>query len=275
MAKHFKNSMALMMALVSGAMMVSPAAGQSLFQAPMPPAKPSPEENVPPADPANEGKPADGQAPAKSAPSGETPAQPQAAKAAPLQRQAMTLEQIGLFYVKPARPRDYKMHDKVEVIINESTTSKLEQKLDTKESNDLKLQLSQFPSLKALLRSATLGDGIGAAGPSVGANGSTDYKGSGSAERNDRLSARISGLVKEVKPNGLVLIEARETITSDSETKTLVLSGLLDPKDVTTQNTVQSTQLANLVIKVEHSGQVKDAATKNWLTRTLDSVFGP
>lgn len=160
------------------------------------------------------------------------------------------------------------------MIINETTTSKIEQNLDTKESNDLKSELTQFPSMRSLLRNGTLLDGIGPNSPNIALKGSTNYKGDGTAERKDRLTARISGLVQEVKPNGLLLIEARESITNDREIKNLVLSGLIDPKDVTRQNTVQSSQLANLVIKIENTGDVKDSATKNWLTRTLDAIFG-
>ena len=48
--------------------------------------------------------------------------------------------------------------------------------------------------------------------------------------------------MQDVKPNGLILVEARESIQSDGEIKTMVLSGLCDPKDITNANTVQSSQ---------------------------------
>jgi flagellar L-ring protein precursor FlgH len=245
-----------------------PAIAQSLFHAPLPP---PPKPDTQPADaPATnpDGTPAETQNPA------QQPTAQAVATHASAQQGAPTLKQVGLFVVVPPTPRAYAVHDKIEVIINETTTSKIEQNLDTKESNDLKSELTQFPSMRSLLRDGTLLDGIGPNSPNIALKGSTNYNGDGTAERKDRLTARISGLVQEVKPNGLLLIEARESITNDREIKNLVLSGLIDPKDITRQNTVQSSQLANLVIKIENTGDVKDSATKNWLTRTLDAIFG-
>jgi flagellar L-ring protein precursor FlgH len=270
-------------AAVFGAMtftIVPGASAQSLFHAPLPPAEEPRSE--PAGEPAPAAAPPAAEDPKKSeggtgTASGSENATKNTAtdRPAPKNPQAPSLLQVSLFAVEPVKPRQYVLHDKVEVIINESTSSKLEQKLDTTKSNDLRMQLRQFPSLRALLKEATLGDGIGGNGPDIGIGGNSSFKGDGSAERRDRLTARISGLVKEIKPNGLMLVEARETITQDSETKSLVLSGLVDPRDVTQQNTVQSSQLANLVIKMEHSGEVKDAASKNWLTRVGDAIFGP
>ncbi|HYD00038.1 MAG TPA: flagellar basal body L-ring protein FlgH, partial [Phycisphaerales bacterium] len=85
---------------------------------------------------------------------------------------------------------------------------------------------------------------------------------------------RISAIVTDVKPNGMLVLEARETILSDKECKSMVVSGLCDPKDITAQNTVTSSQLAHLVIKTEHAGDVKDAATKGWLPRVFEAISG-
>jgi flagellar L-ring protein precursor FlgH len=249
------------------------ASAQSLFQAPLPPA-PSPTTEPNPA-PNSEPSPASDSG---AAPSGQPSPQPQPAQPTPAPgpaRAPLSLDQVGLFVVKPVRPRQHVKHDKIQIIINEVSTQKLEQNLDTKEDYNLRAELRQFPSLRALLRDGEFKDGIGTNTPNVGGSGSSDYKGKGTAERKDRLTAQVSGLIADVKPNGLLLVEARETIINDNETKSLVLSGLCDPKDITTSNTVESSQLANLVIRIEHSGDVKDAATKNWFTRVLDGLFGP
>ncbi len=146
--------------------------------------------------------------------------------------------------------------------------------METKKKYNLKAELRQFPSLSKLLEDAILGDGIGANSPNVDATGTNDYKGTGKGERKDKFTARVSALVLEVKPNGQLLIEARETEQFDKDTKTLVVSGLCDPKDITVQGTIQSTSLANLVIRVENSGDVKEGADKGWIPRVLDTIFG-
>jgi flagellar basal body L-ring protein FlgH len=42
---------------------------------------------------------------------------------------------------------------------------------------------------------------------------------------------------------------------------------------VTTSNTVLSSQLADLTIVQETSGELRDASDKGWITRVLEAVF--
>lgn len=188
----------------------------------------------------------------------------------------MSLADTSLLRVVAPRPKVHQKHDKVEIIVNQSTLQKSEQKLDTKKESKLSAELAQFPSLRELILNATIADGIATDGgttPKVSFNGDSEFKSSGTAERKDRITARLSALVVEVKPNGLLLIEARETTQQDDDVKTLVVSGLADPKDITNLNTIQSSQLANLIIRVEHDGTLKRNAEKGFITRFFDAVF--
>lgn len=238
---------------------VVPAAcmGQSLFQAPIP-AQPLQQQPAQPTDqkPARDGQ---GQEPAAS--------QPASSDGAP------TLADVSLTNVVPPKPRRYQKHDKVEVIINETSIQKYEQSLDAKKKYDLLSELKAFPDIQKLLEEATLAPGIGTIKPKVQTTSDSKFKGDATYERKDRFTARISAIVLDVKPNGQLVLEARETITSDEESKTMVLSGVCDPRDVTNTNTVQSSQLANLAIHVEHTGQLKDSATKGLIPRLFEALF--
>lgn len=244
----------LMLSLTAGA-----ALGQSLFQKPVE----GPAES--PAAPAGGG--GGGGVNGGGTPGAAPPAPARRAEAGPL-----SLEQASLIVVVPPAPKTFVKHDKIEVIINESTVQRSEQSLETTKEYDLRAELLQFPSLRKLLE-AELTNGITSPGASASVRSENEFTGDGTYERTDRITSRISGLVTDVKPNGLLLVEARETIISDEESKTLVIAGLADPKDVTAQGTVQSSQLANLVIRVEHAGQVKDASTKGLIPRVLDTLF--
>jgi flagellar L-ring protein precursor FlgH len=183
------------------------------------------------------------------------------------------LEAVSLLVVIPPRPHVHRKHDKVEIIVNESSLSRFDGKLDTKKQYNLAAELRQFPSLTALLAQLELRNGIGGTTPRVGIGSTGDFKSTGAYERQDRLNARLSALVIDVKPNGMLVLEARESIQSDNEIKTMVISGLCDPKDITRSNTVQSSQLANLVIRIRHEGQVNDATTKGVIPRVLEKIF--
>lgn len=278
---------------------VSGAMGQSLFRAPlpppavvtpttspgnaMPPVAPAATPSAPPAAPsatpasapapsAPANGPGDGSGGAPAAPT--EPALPVVMTTGSMMGMAPGLNQVSLFAVVPPPPRTYAKHDKVEIIINESSLSQMNQKLDTKKSYDLRAELQQFPSFAALLNQLELRNGIdGSNTPEIGITNSSDFKSEGKYTRSDTLSARVSALVLEVKPNGLLLVEAKEVTQNDDEIKTLVLTGLADPKDITRSNTIQSSQLANLAVRIRNEGDVKNAGSKGLIPRVLEQVF--
>lgn len=187
--------------------------------------------------------------------------------------QASDLAAVSLFAINPPKPKVLQKNDKIEIIINETALQSHEQKLDSKKQYNLSAELSQFPSIAELIKNITLRDGIGGDTPNVGVKSNSDFKGDGKYERKDRFTARLSALVTEVKPNGLLLVEAKEVMQSDEEIKTMVVSGLVDPKDITTSGTVLSTQLAGLTIRTLHEGQVKDASEKGLIPRIFETIF--
>ncbi len=194
-----------------------------------------------------------------------------AARSGPPMR--LRLRDASLFVVVPPDPSSWKKHDKLEIIINESAISKAEQTLDTKKDYDFNAELSQFPSLQALFLEPALRNGIGADKPGFGVTSKNKFKGEGTYERKDQLTARVSAIVLDVKPNGHLVVEATETIQQDAEMKTMVLSGIVDPKDITNARTVQSAQVANLAIRIKHEGRVKDAGDKGLLPRVFEAIF--
>lgn len=235
-----------------------PAAAQSLFQRPIAPPLPA---NTP--QPAG----ADTAAHAAGAAGAAVPA------ARSVQPGRLRLRDASLFVVVPPEPATWKKHDKIELIINESAISKAEQTLDTKKDYDFNAELSQFPSMQALFLEQALRNGIGADKPGFGVTSKDKFKGEGTYERKDKLTARISAIVLDVKPNGHLVVEATETIQQDAELKTMVVSGVIDPKDITNARTVLSSQVANLAIRIQHEGRVKDTADKGLIPRVLEAIF--
>lgn len=180
---------------------------------------------------------------------------------------------FSLFQVVVPTPRTYQKHDLIEIIINESTLQSITQTNDLKKNSSLRAELARFPSLQALIQDATLAEGIGEIKPGVGVTSSNKFKGEAKVNRRDQLTARITATVIDVKPNGNLVLEARETITSDRELSSMVLAGTCRSADITRNNTVQSSQLANLNLRIERAGDTKDTAEKGVISRVLDGVF--
>jgi flagellar L-ring protein FlgH len=182
------------------------------------------------------------------------------------------LAPFSLLSLEPPEPREISVHDTVFIIINETSKQSSTSKLDTKTSVSNQGRINSIPDLAALLE-LQLRNGDSNPLVSAGMSGNENWKGDGKFERSDRFSDRIAATVIDVKPNGTLVLEARRTIGKDDEVQTVLVSGIARREDVTNANTVLSSQLADLVIVSETSGELREATQKGWITRVFEAVF--
>jgi flagellar L-ring protein precursor FlgH len=182
------------------------------------------------------------------------------------------LQGYSLLFVEPPRPKVFRLHDQITIIINETSRSQSKQKLDTKKDYRLNAALKQFPDL-ALLLEGVLENTTSSPIAGVDVAGRNAFKGEGTYERSDRLSDRITATIIDVKPNGVLVLEARRSIRKDKEVQTVIIAGNARTEDVTDANTILSSQLADLTISVTNEGRVKDSSEKGIIPRVLDAIF--
>jgi len=104
-------------------------------------------------------------------------------------------------------------------------------------------------------------------------DGKNDFKGETELERSNTFTARVAARIVMVDENGNFLIEARKTINVGKETKSIVMSGSVRPHDITAENTVLSTQIADAQISYEGGGPVTNMANPGVFTRLLTFFF--
>lgn len=176
---------------------------------------------------------------------------------------------MSLFAVRPPEPKKFQRHDLVTIIVNESSTQTSEQTLETSKETDASARLGATLSLEDLLdlklRNSSINDL-----ELLRYAAQREFEGEGEYERKDRMTDRLTATVIDVKPNGVLVLEARRFTASDEESKTFILSGHCRTEDVTEQNTIQSNQLADLKLEVRHEGHVRAAARKGPLTRFME-----
>ncbi len=182
------------------------------------------------------------------------------------------LEEVSLHYIAAPEARIIKKHDIITIIIDENSSQTSSQSLNTKKESRSQASIDALVDLMQLLElRIRSGDTLDT--DLIDLTNKRRFKGEGDYERSDRFSARITAKVLEVKPNGTLVLEATKRIAKDEEISVLVLSGLAREEDVTAQNTILSSQLADLNIILENEGSLKDVAEKGLITRVLDSIF--
>ncbi|WP_162458827.1 flagellar basal body L-ring protein FlgH [Desulfosarcina ovata] len=101
----------------------------------------------------------------------------------------------------------------------------------------------------------------------------SEFGGSGTTKRSGDLEAYITALVTQVLPNGnLVLTGSREVLVNN-ENQVIQLSGVVRPRDITADNQVLSTYIADARISYSGSGVVNDRQRTGWMSNILMTVW--
>ena len=109
--------------------------------------------------------------------------------------------------------------------------------------------------------------------PSVGSSIKNDFKGSGETSSEGSLRGTITARVVDVLPNGNLVIESRKEITLNFEKQVLVLKGIIRPEDISTENTIESTRIADAEIYLVGEGIIDEKQSPGWLGRIVDKIW--
>ncbi|MEN8166065.1 MAG: flagellar basal body L-ring protein FlgH [Pseudomonadota bacterium] len=102
-----------------------------------------------------------------------------------------------------------------------------------------------------------------------------DFSGEGSASQSNALSGNITVTVIEVLPNRNLFVRGEKRIGINQGNEYIRLSGIVRPQDITPENTVESTRIADPTISYVGEGMLADANSQGWLSRFFTSVFFP
>ena len=184
-----------------------------------------------------------------------------------------SLLQVSLTAVEPPPPRAFEANDFITIIISERAQVTRTQELETAKEYELSGAIKKFIDLTKLLE-FRLDDGrMTGNNVELDLEYESEFGGDGEYTRDDRVTARITARVLEVKPNGTLLIAARSTVTTDKEEQIITLAGYCRSDDITDANTVQSNQLFDLRLDIQNSGDIKNAAKKGLVPRALETLF--
>jgi len=99
------------------------------------------------------------------------------------------------------------------------------------------------------------------------------FDGSGETSRNESMTASITARVVDVMPNGNLFIQGVREIKVNNEEQFITLSGLIRPVDISPDNTVLSSYIADAKISYSGRGVVSDKQRPGWLMRAIDFVW--
>lgn len=164
--------------------------------------------------------------------------------------------------------RAHRVGDIITVVLTEQTQSSKTAKSSADKTSNLSLP-----------QPTVLGNPLSIFGAPVSAStggaSTNTFEGEGKSDMSNSLRGNISVTVHEVLPNGVLVVRGEKWLTLNQGDEYIQISGLVRPQDISADNTVSSTKLADARIGYSGTGGVHDSNVMGWLAKFFISPLWP
>ena len=105
------------------------------------------------------------------------------------------------------------------------------------------------------------------------ADSSASSDGKGSVNRTEALQTNVAAVVTQVLPNGNLVVEGKQEIRVNFEIRELIVAGIVRPEDIQSDNTIDSTKIAQARISYGGRGQLTDVQQNRYGHQILDVLL--
>lgn len=107
---------------------------------------------------------------------------------------------------------------------------------------------------------------------SLNSSGKSSFKGAGSASQSSALAGDISVTIAEVRTNGTALVKGEKRMFLTQGEEWVQFSGIVRLSDITPDNMIASTRVADARMHYAGKGQVHRASREGWLQRFFNTI---
>lgn len=101
----------------------------------------------------------------------------------------------------------------------------------------------------------------------LNSSGAQTFQGQGDASQSNTLSGEVTVTIAEVYPNGTYFVRGEKSLTLSRGDERIQFSGIVRAADISTDNRVLSTRVADAKIRYVGKGEIARATRQGWLQR--------
>jgi flagellar L-ring protein precursor FlgH len=164
-------------------------------------------------------------------------------------------------------PRAMHVGDVITVNVSVADTAKLQNSTSRGRTNSDNANLTNFFGLESVLPSAIDPSSL------VKMGSDSSNVGTGSIQRQESINMVLAALVAQVLPNGNLVIDGHQQVRVNNELRDMRLSGIVRREDITQDNTVNLSQIAEARVAYGGVGTMSDVQQPRYGSQLFDILM--